>query len=80
MTVDRNILRKRHAYAFGNRFSRSWLWSDRGDDSELIASQPRHKCSFADPFKAACDLAEQFIADHMAKTIVDLLEPVEVET
>ena len=38
MTIDRNILCKRHTYAFGNRFRRGRLWSDRGDHRELIAS------------------------------------------
>ena len=50
------------------------------EDGELVAAEPRHGVADADAaFKPAGDPHQQFVAGHVAETVIDDLEAVEVE-
>ena len=51
-----------------------------GDDRELVASQTRHEIAQAHRRpQSECNLGQQFVADQMPPSIVDRLEPIEVD-
>ena len=58
-------------------------------DRELVSTEPRYREQFLDPcdriaspqaiFQPICDSNQELISDHMTQTVVDHLEPVEVQ-